>query len=221
MDCVKMNERKCARLEQLLKTQLKCASSADPTPDSPGLPPSKETRPEKYEKKRRRTPPDLTYNSTSFSAITSNSSPMRRRSLPRVTIDDEATVMPSIVVNLVNEDEGVPGSNGEIIYLFLKLSLSEDEIFSEESPRRLSVDGLSESETEMADVDTRPIPILKESLPHAQLHDEYTTIADTIRIDRNLYNDVPHFHYEPEPMCTEEESDVLAQAKEDTVAESS
>ncbi|KAK6042272.1 hypothetical protein COOONC_20222 [Cooperia oncophora] len=166
MDALKMMN---ARLEQLLKTQLKCASSADPTPDSPGLPPSKETRPEKYEKKRRRTPPDLTYNSTSFSAITSNSSPMRRRSLPRVTIDDEATVMPSIVVNLVNEDEGVTGKQR----------------------------------------------------PHAQLHDEYTTIADTIRIDRNLYNDVPHFHYEPEPMCTEEESDVLAQAKEDTVAESS
>ncbi|KAK5984562.1 Transporter cation channel family protein [Trichostrongylus colubriformis] len=205
MDALKLMN---ARLELLLRAQMKCATSVESVPDSAGITQPKESaRLEKYEKKRRRTPPDL---NVSFFGIPSETSPNRRRSVPRVTIADEPTVMPpTIVLDLVDQEqkEDVAGKNGG----FSNGPVQRSRQFSEEG---------SESDTGMMASETYPIPLRKETLPHAQHHDEYTSIADTIRIDRNLYNDAPQFHYEPEPMCTEEESDFTAQTKKKDSVES-
>ncbi|KHJ77134.1 hypothetical protein OESDEN_23246 [Oesophagostomum dentatum] len=43
-----------------------------------------------------------------------------------------------------------------------------------------------------------------------QHHGEYTSIADNIRLDRNFYEETPHFRYAPEPMYMEEDSETLS-----------
>ncbi|VDO80969.1 unnamed protein product [Haemonchus placei] len=111
------------RLEQLLRAQQKGTVSVDSSPSSPGSPPPKELgfpqskeepKSEKYEKKRRRTPPDVTFADMSLAAVPSKSSPIRQRTTPRVTIAEEPNVMaPSIVFDLVDQNGGTAKKNEE------------------------------------------------------------------------------------------------------------
>ncbi|VDL66089.1 unnamed protein product [Nippostrongylus brasiliensis] len=89
---------------------------------------------------------------------------MRRRSVPRVTIV-EPNEVPSVTFDLVEEHES-------------------DEMSSR---RRLSSGAGTDSDFAAMSTECRSQPAVQEPLPSNRIHDEYTSIADTIRIDRTLY----------------------------------
>ncbi|EYB91092.1 hypothetical protein Y032_0210g2124 [Ancylostoma ceylanicum] len=179
------------RLEQLLKAQL----GTTPPPDEGTPDPASTVLPKEYsrtfeKKPRRRTQPDLFMRDASPPL----SSP-RRRSVPRVTIADDASKVPSIVFDLVDKE----GDSEE----------KKDKTGNSSQRSAGAKEAATDSENEMISTESCacPLPKLEEHPLHGQHHEEYTSIADRIRLDRNLYSETPHFPYEPEPMCTEEDSE--------------
>ncbi|EPB67786.1 transporter, cation channel family protein [Ancylostoma ceylanicum] len=182
------------RLEQLLKAQL----GTTPPPDEGTPDPASTVLPKEYsrtfeKKPRRRTQPDLFMRDASPPL----SSP-RRRSVPRVTIADDASKVPSIVFDLVDKE----GDSEE----------KKDKTGNSSQRSAGAKEAATDSENEMISTESCacPLPKLEEHPLHGQHHEEYTSIADRIRLDRNLYSETPHFPYEPEPMCTEEDSRVTS-----------
>ncbi|KAK6748791.1 hypothetical protein RB195_001426 [Necator americanus] len=173
MDELKMMN---TRLEQLLKAHVDLPSSSNGGVTPFTLRINNKESSKTLERRYRRAPPGIGFDPPPQVSST------KRRSIPRVTIVDEPSVIPSIVLDLVDKDGDCEEKKGDV-------EISSD------------------SDKEMISTESCILPTLEEHPHHGQHHEEYTSIADRIRIDRSLYCEVPHFHYEPEPFCTEEESE--------------
>ncbi|CAJ0600834.1 unnamed protein product [Cylicocyclus nassatus] len=167
-------------LEQLLRTQIQNFPPNSGPSDNP--PPAANEILRNIEKKKRRDAVDIAFN---------NAAQPRRRSLPKVTIR-EPSAIPSIVVDLVDKNN-------------VEEERFQDSAAHPQPPFQSIIKSNSENKSI---VEVRPPPTFQDRSFQRQHHEEYTSIADNIRLDRDLYNESSYITYVAEPVCCEEDSEV-------------